>query len=380
MIRHRRKRRLWTVSSTRATILVSLTSEGGRLRATAATAPGKAFAHTAAYDARWPLVSKQLDSFPGKLLGLSIALIAPLRGSHQLRPLYGATGLFLAELTRGRKSLSFNIGSPRRGFSPSILFSTTCAIVKHRLRAVCIVTRRSTRIGSALVRPVSRLGRPRPHRTSGRGAACRLLAVRRMLVAPSSPRADRDSRASGPSRARGPRTWPPTRSTSRGSRRKSFRRPPARSTTTTARRERPHQSAEEYHDLLFASRRIERQFERVVLARAGATIGIGRPISLFDAAFVAVHRPDRWPETAGLFSVRRVLPLSRRCRSSRRGGSARDRPPRWLGARPRGNRRGRRARHRDGLHWKEAVQTLARRPSARPSFVPRPRRVARRGA
>ena len=91
----------------------------------------------------------------------------------------------------------------------------------------------------------------------------------------------------------------------------------------------------------------------IVLARDGATIGIGAgQMSRVDAAFLAVHKArSAGHDTRGRGArLRRVLPIPRRRRSGRRSRCHGDRSAGRIGARRRGDRGRGRARHCDGVH------------------------------
>ena len=121
---------------------------------------------------------------------------------------------------------------------------------------------------------------------------------------------------------------------------------------------------EEHRDLLFAWRAVASvKSNAIVLARDGATIGIGAgQMSRVDAAFLAVHKAT----TAGHATAGSALGsdaffpfrdgVDQAAEAGVRaivqpGGSVRDR---------RGDRRRRRARHRDGVHRGAALPALAR--------------------
>ena len=119
---------------------------------------------------------------------------------------------------------------------------------------------------------------------------------------------------------------------------------------------------EEYRDLLFAWRAVASvKSNAIVLARDGATIGIGAgQMSRVDAAFLAAHKAALAGHETDRLRARlgRVLPVPRRRRPGGGGRRPRDRAAGRLGARRRGHRRRRRARHGDGVHRQATVPAL----------------------
>src|SRR5450755_1068896 len=69
----------------------------------------------------------------------------------------------------------------------------------------------------------------------------------------------------------------------------------------------------------------------------------------------------RGPRRGWRVRVGRVLPVPRRCRGRRNRGSRGGGATGWFGRRREGDREGRRARARDGLHWRKAFSPLMMR-------------------
>ena len=108
----------------------------------------------------------------------------------------------------------------------------------------------------------------------------------------------------------------------------------------------------EWDDLRFAWAAVASvKSNAILLARDEQAIGIGAgQMSRVDSVFLAVHKARQQGHDPGgqRPRLRRVLPLRRRRRGSGGGRHHRDHPAGRLGARRRGDRGGRPARHRDG--------------------------------
>ncbi len=127
-------------------------------------------------------------------------------------------------------------------------------------------------------------------------------------------------------------------------------------------------SEEQWRDLLFAWRVCRHvRSNAIVIARGGATIGIGAgQMSRVDAVRIAVEKAQESQGGVGSnqlagasLASRRLLPLPRRSGTRIAGGRHRDRAARRLGAR-RGGRRGhRRGRRRYGGYWCSTLPPLS---------------------
>ena len=131
-------------------------------------------------------------------------------------------------------------------------------------------------------------------------------------------------------------------------------------------------------DLLFAWKVAKYvKSNAIVFCGGGMTLGVGAgQMSRVDSARIAsIKAAERRPDAAGLGGrERRVLPVPRRPRrGDRRRRDLRD-PAGRLDARRRGDQRGRRARHRDGVDRRAPLQALNG-----PTFVPAPGVLSRLG-